>query len=63
MNKPAERKKVRDRFLITGPTFAGKTKLYYKLMGGEITESVSSSEVNETADTVPVKVPQRLLSG
>jgi len=46
ITKPVERKKVRDRLLIAGPTFAGKTKLYYKLMGGDIGESVSSSEVN-----------------
>ena len=61
VTKPVEKKKVRDHFLITGPSFAGKTKLYYKLMGGDIGESVSSSDVNITAGTIPVKVPNRLL--
>lgn len=32
--KKQERRTVRDRFLIAGPTFAGKTQLYYKLTGG-----------------------------
>ena len=55
------RRRVRDRFLITGPAFAGKTRLYYKLMGGDIAESVSSSDVNESASAIQVKVPMRLL--
>jgi len=57
-----KRKRIRDRFLITGPTFAGKTLLYYKLMGGNISESVSSSDINESASTVHVRVPTRLLT-
>ena len=56
-----QRKKVRDRLLIAGPTFAGKTQLYYKLMGHNIGDRVSSSDVNECAESVGVKVPQRLL--
>ena len=41
-----ERKKVRDRFLLAGPAFAGKTQLYYKLIGSQIGATVSSSEIN-----------------
>ena len=41
-----ERKKVRDRFLLAGPAFAGKTQLYYKLIGSQIGSTVSSSEIN-----------------
>lgn len=52
---------MRDKFLITGPTFAGKTQLYYKLQGGNIGESVSSSDVNETTGSVSIKVPHRLI--
>ena len=52
-----QRKKVRDRLLIAGPTFAGKTQLYYKLMGHNIGDSVSSSDVNESSESVNVKVP------
>ena len=56
-----KRKTVRDRFLVAGPAFAGKTQLYYKLIGGSIGDSVSSSEVNETQSAVQVKVPARLV--
>ena len=41
-----KRKKVRDRFLLAGPTNSGKTQLYYKLIGGSISDSVSSSDLN-----------------
>lgn len=47
-----QKKAVRDRFLITGPTFAGKTQLYYKLKGGNIDVSLSSSELNETEGAI-----------
>ncbi len=57
-----KKKTVRDRFLLTGPTFAGKTQLYYKLSGGAIDVSLSSSDINENADNVSVKVPNRLVS-
>ena len=57
-----KRKRVRDRFLVAGPDFAGKTQLYYKLIGGSISDTVSSSDINETNDVVQVKVPARLLS-
>ena len=57
-----KRKAVRDRFLLTGPSCSGKTKLYYKLIGANITYTVSSSDVNETSGPVAVKVPQRILA-
>lgn len=56
-----KRKTVRDHILLTGPSFAGKTQLYFKLIGGTPGITVSSSSVNETAKEVDVKVPTRLL--
>ena len=57
-----QKKSVRDRFLVTGPAFAGKTQLYYKLIGcAGVTDTVSSSSLNETANDVEVKVPSRLV--
>ena len=55
------RRKIRDRFLVAGPAFAGKTQLYFKLMGTPVNDTVSSSELNETTQgPVSVKVPARL---
>lgn len=53
---------MRDRILLCGPAFAGKTQLYFKLIGGSGSTTVSSSSVNETEKEVQVKVPTRLLS-
>ena len=59
-NGEQKKKTVRDNTLIAGPSFSGKTQLYYKLIGRPIIDSVSSSEVNQTPDSVEVKVPSRL---
>ena len=61
LGQTQKRKTVRDRFLLAGPAFAGKTQLYYKLIGGSIGDSVSSSEINETETSAQVKVPARLV--
>ena len=58
-----KRKKVRDHFLLAGPAFSGKTQLYYKLIGGSISDTVSSSAINETSEEVQVRVPTRLIGG
>ena len=48
--------------MIAGPAFAGKTQLYFKLIGVSSSTTVSSSSINETEKEIQVKVPTRLLN-
>ena len=54
---------VRERLLIVGPVSSGKTSLYYRLLSGDMRETVSSVDLNQTRDKVSVKVPLEILPG
>jgi len=50
-------KKVRDFVLLVGPSNAGKTALFYKLLTRQDQETVSSVDINQTEDLMEVKIP------
>ena len=58
-----KKKAIRDRLLIVGPVSSGKTSLYYRLLSGELRDTVSSVDLNQTRDKVNIKVPLEILPG
>ena len=46
-----------------GPVSSGKTTLYYRLMSGELRETVSSVDLNQTRGKISIKVPADILPG
>ena len=47
-------KKIRDKLVLLGPVNSGKTALFNTLLTGQFRETVSSTEVNRTADPMPL---------
>jgi hypothetical protein len=57
--KQRNKKKRNNLLVVCGPTNSGKTALFYHLLTKEVRTTVTSIDINETAQLMEVKIPQQ----